>query len=200
MGKLSSVFSTCWVRDAGREKKAWRIITFSTFICGISSSTDFMILYLRLVSLMSHLSQELEENKRLPGIQFSSRSHKNTYDASLSAAIQMSCVARAATSRAADTPTAARHLKPPLWQPGLTPTAPPLHLPHLPPLPRTIRETSAQPRHPRHHHPPALKAPSASAWRRASLSAAQLHRPRMNHWERRTNPATARVSSDCCCT
>lgn len=150
---------------------------------------------------MSHLSQELEENKRLPGIQLAADRTKTHM---MPRYLQPSrCPASLVLPRhdvAADTPTAARHLKPPLWQPGLTPAAPPLHLPHLPPLPRTIRETSAQPRHPRHHHPPALKAPSASAWRRASLSAARLHRPRMNHWECRTNPATARVSSDCCCT
>lgn len=68
----------------------------------------------------------------------SSRTHKktHTHDASLSAAIQMSCVACAATSRRGrgcpprhSTPPAAPHLKPPLWQPGLTPAAPPLQPP-----------------------------------------------------------------------
>lgn len=69
---------------------------------------------------MSRLSLELEENKRLPGCYPVSMS-----DASLSAAIQMSCVASAATSRC-------RRGR---QRPGLTPAAPSSPLPHLPPHP-----------------------------------------------------------------
>lgn len=170
----------------------WHIFIY-WFYVSLCQRLEFLVI--------SRLSQELEENKRLPGIQLAAERTKTHM---MSHYLQLSrCPASLVLPRhnvAADAPAAARHLKPPLWQPGLTPAAPPLHLPHLPPLPLTIRESSPQPRHPRHHHPPALKAPSASAWRRASLSAAQLRRPRMDRWEHWTNPATAHVSSDCCCT
>lgn len=73
---------------------------------------------------MNRLSLELEENKRLPGWY-----PVSMYDASLSAVIQMSCVASAATSRC-------RHGR---QRPGLTPAAPssssPLPPHHPPPLP-----------------------------------------------------------------
>lgn len=152
----------------------------------------------RLVSVMSHLSQELEENKRLPGIQLTA---ERTQAHMMPRYQQPSrCPASLVLPRhdvGADASASARHLKPPLWQPGLTPAGPPLHLPPLPPLPRTIMETWAQLHR---HQPPALQAGSASVWRRASLSAAWLHRPRVTHWGRCTNPTTAHVSSDCCCT
>lgn len=72
--------------------------------------------------------------------------HKNTHDASLSAAIQMSWVAGAATSqcrrrrpRRIPTPQTSSVAA---WTDPRRPSPPP---PHFPPLPRTIRERSPQP-------------------------------------------------------
>lgn len=139
-------------------KKAWRLITFSTFIEGISSSTDFMFLYVSVSSLSWVICLRSCRQQKVAWYLVCSRTHKNTYDASLSAAIQMSCVALCCHVTMS---AAARHLQP-LWQPGLTSAASPLHLPHLPPLPHTIRGSSPQPRHPRHHHPqhPRLPLPA----------------------------------------
>lgn len=120
-GKLLPLFSTGCVRDAGRRKKGleanyvlyvylWHIFIFA-FDFFISAS-----------GVCGHLSQELEENKRLPGIPLAAeRTETHTHDASLSAAIQMSCVACAATSRRGR---------------GYPPTPTPLH-PACSPTPKT---------------------------------------------------------------
>lgn len=91
---LSRLCKGCWEEEKGLEANyVLDVYLWHIFVFGF----DFFI---SASGVCGHLSQELEENKRLPGIHLAAeRTKTHTHDASLSAAIQMSCVACAATSR-----------------------------------------------------------------------------------------------------